>query len=143
MSVWTDLVKKHFKNNPGKSLKEVMPMVQAEYNKTGKISHKKKGSTKRVRHKKRHRKRHHGGSNCSTANIDANSSPLTESQNHTDSGPVAYDSNAYENNAYGSNALNNNIIGGKHHKRRKHSSKHRRKRHRRGKRSMKKYRGRD
>tara|TARA_R110002072_G_scaffold49072_8_gene133742 strand:- start:424 stop:624 length:201 start_codon:yes stop_codon:yes gene_type:complete len=49
---WLEVVKKHLKLNPGKSLKDVMPEVKKEY-------YALKGTPKKSVHKKTHHKKTH------------------------------------------------------------------------------------
>ena len=66
MTAWNDMVKKVAKGNPGKSLKEILPLAKVEYRKTHKVvEHKKKGTHKN-KGKKRgvHKKRRQRGGDC-------------------------------------------------------------------------------
>ena len=63
---WLDVVKKHLKLNPGKSLKDVMPAVKKEYyaivgkvNKSKKINHSKKSHKRKSHKRKSHKKKSH------------------------------------------------------------------------------------
>lgn len=158
MSEWNDMVKKHAKANPGKSLKEILPLAKQEYRKTHKVGeHKKKG--KRGVHKKKgkhsvHKKKHQrGGSSCSASSSGAtmeggnvgtsSDTSHTSETDNTDNvansgGPVAYNS---DDSFY----LDHQFGGRRRHKKRGSKRKGKGKgkgksRRRRSKFSMKKYR---
>ena len=136
MSAWNDMVKKHAKANPGKSLKEILPLAKMEYRKTHKVGvHKNKG-THRVHKKKGTRgvhkkKRQHGGSDGGSNGVmsDSDSAPVGGAGGDV----VAYNS---DDQFY----LDHQFGGKRRHKKRGSKRKGKSRRKRKGKRSMKKYR---
>ncbi len=143
MSAWNDMVKKHAKANPGKSLKEILPLAKMEYRKTHKVGvHKKKG-THRVHKKKGTRgahkkKRQRGGSGCGSDVSDG--SVVSAGSNGTVTGADTADGGVEPYNS-GDQLYQDNKFGGKRrHKKRGSKRKGKSRTKRKGKRSMKKYR---
>jgi hypothetical protein len=69
MTAWLDIVKKHAKANPGKSLREFLPEAKAEYAKLKKSGKVNSGSMNHSKSGKRSRK-HSGGSNLASSASD-------------------------------------------------------------------------
>ena len=147
MSAWNDMVKKHAKANPGKSLKEILPLAKMEYRKTHKVGvHKKKGTHRvhknkgtRGAHKK---KRQRGGSECGSYSSDSSVSGVTNNvvSSGSDSAVTGADGGVEAYNSDDQLYLDNKL-GGKHrHKKRGSKRKGKSRRKRKGKRSMKKHR---
>jgi len=122
MTAWNDMVKKVAKGNPGKSLKEILPLAKVEYRKTHKVvEHKKKGTHKKKGKKHGvHKKRRQRGGECDSgcagqhggddSNVDTNSGPVPNAgPNAGPNGvggvgggggePAAYDSGMFDLNA--------------------------------------------
>jgi len=111
MTAWNDMVKKVAKGNPGKSLKEILPLAKVEYRKTHKVvEHKKKGTHKKKGKKHGvHKKRRQRGGDCGVdhgSNGGSNGGPNGGSNNDVPNDgpvvggePVAANSEAYADNA--------------------------------------------
>ena len=142
MSAWNDMVKKHAKANPGKSLKEILPLAKMEYRKTHKVGvHKKKG-THRVHKKKGTRgahkkKRQRGGNDCGS---DVSHETNNVVSGGSDGSVTGADSAVEAYNSGDQLYLDNKFGGKRRHKKRGSKRKGKSRRKRKGKRSMKKHR---
>ena len=143
MTAWNDMVKKVAKGNPGKSLKEILPLAKVEYRKTHKVvEHKKKGTHKN-KGKKRgvHKKRRQRGGDCGVDHGSNGGSNGGSNNDVPNDGPVGGEILAY-NSEFDQNAIHQ--AGGKRRRGKRGSKAKRRskrgskgKRRSKGKRSMK------